>query len=719
MNNTLRTASAALALVMAQQTFAEGLLEEILVTAQKREQSVQDVPIAITALSGEFIESRNILSVSDLEKFTPGLRIAQQDASKTFLRIRGVGSRKFDVGASGSVGVFQDEVYLPRFSGADFGLIDLDRVEVLKGPQGTLFGRNTAAGAISAWSRKPTEEFEAYLEAGVGNEDSYLTRGAVSGAVTDELLMRASFGYQQDGGFQENTLTGNTDDRSNAIGRLQARFDASDTLTVSGSVQFSNRQQDALLQKSLALGTEDGSLQPLLLSPLVQAFDNGDFRDYPISDDGEVDYDTWISTLRVEKEFEAFQFVSNTGYLDGEGNIDQDFDANEVDVGASFFDEDYDTFSQEFRLVGESLLLGVYYMLDDAYANYDFAFYGDSLIGLLAGEDVVDAGVTDIETEAWAVFGEYRFDLTEALSVTLGGRYSDDEIDFRLSSTTSAPGIPPTVADYAYDDKKDWDSFDPKVSVTYNLSDDVMLFASYQEGYKAGGIQFTASNELLARQIFDPEELSAYEVGIKSDWLDNTLRLNASAFYYDYEDLQVQRVDLSLSGGLPVAFTSNAAESTVSGFEMDLNWVPVEGLDIRFAYSYLDSEYDDFIGPSGEDFSGNPLPVSPEHTLIASLDYSFELPRGWMMSVGTDWNWVDDYNFDVTDDDEFTKGGDDTLGAARAALVSPGQAWELSAFVTNLTDEEYYSQRTRRSSEVIASAADGRRYGVRIRYNFL
>ncbi|MCY4426829.1 MAG: TonB-dependent receptor plug domain-containing protein [Halieaceae bacterium] len=147
-------------------------LEEVIVTAQKRAESAQDVLIAITAFSGDAIENRNIFSAKDLQKFTPGLRIAQQDASKTFIRMRGVGSRKFDVGSEGSVGVFVDELYLPRFSNADIGLLDLQRVEVLRGPQGTLFGRNTAAGAISVWTRRPSQEQEAYLEAGAGNEDS-------------------------------------------------------------------------------------------------------------------------------------------------------------------------------------------------------------------------------------------------------------------------------------------------------------------------------------------------------------------------------------------------------------------------------------------------------------------------------------------------------------------------------------------------------------------
>ena len=180
----------------------------------------------------------------------------------------------------------------------------------------------------------------------------------------------------------------------------------------------------------------------------------------------------------------------------------------------------------------------------------------------------------------------------------------------------------------------------------------------------------------------------------------------------------MQRVDTALSGGLPVAFTSNAGESEITGLELDLLWAPLEGLNVRFAYSYLDAEYKDFIGPAGEDFSGNPLPVSPENTVIGSLDYSTQLSGGWGLSAGTDWVWTDDFNFDVTDDDPYTKGGDYTLGSVRLALILPGQNWRVTAYVDNVTDEEEYANKTRRGQEVIAAPLGGRRYGVRVKYNF-
>ncbi|MCY4426830.1 MAG: TonB-dependent receptor [Halieaceae bacterium] len=544
-------------------------------------------------------------------------------------------------------------------------------------------------------------------------------RGAASGGVTDKLSLRLALGKQEQGGFQRNTLTGTTDNRTNTTARFQGLYDQSDTLTILGSIQYTKREQDALLQKNIST-LPDGAIMPLFGSPIIKFAANDDFRDYPITHDGGIDFDTVMATLRIEKEFGGFNLVATSGYLDGDGVITQDFDGNEAAIAIiPGWEEEYDTLSQEIRLVGKNWLVGVYYYSDDAASSYVFDYHAESLQGLLTrGAGKRDNVPIEVETTSWAAFGEYTLDFSEQWALSLGGRYSTDEKDWVLAGETTLPGLPVVLAPYVYDDGDDWDSFDPKVALKYRVNDDVLAYFTYNEGYKAGGVQFTAITEALARQVFDPEELSAYELGVKSDLMDNTLRVNATAFYYDYQDLQVQRVDTEVSGGLPVAFTSNAAESEISGLELDINWLPNEALDFRLAYAYLHTEYVDYIGPGGVDFSGNPLPNSPKHTLIGSIGYTTTLPGNWTLNLGTDWTFTDEHNFDVLDDDPFTKEDSYTLGAARLAVISPDQKWTVTAYVKNLTDEEYYSQMTRRSTEVIASAADGRRYGLRVRYDF-
>ncbi|BFM14841.1 TonB-dependent receptor [Maricurvus nonylphenolicus] len=720
-----------IALSMVSGVKANQTLEEVIVTAQKRSQSAQDVPIAITALSGDALEKKNILAVTDLEKHAPGLRIPQQDASKTYIRVRGVGSRKFDVGSEGSVGVFVDEIYMPRFSGADIGLLDLSGVEVLKGPQGTLFGRNTAAGAINISTLRPSEEHEGYIEAGVGNKGSYSIRGGVSGAIGDNVNVRLSAGQGEQGGFQENPLSGEESDFINSAVRLQADFTVSDSLYILAAMQYTEREQNALLQKSISTAS-DNTIAPLfgtlnVVNPgpppvtTPHRFDvNTKFRDTPVNHDGSFDSDSLFASLRIEKDFGGFSLTSITGIQDYESLSVQDFDGSSAMIGLVEMEEDTETFSQELRLSNDNFIFGVYYYIDDVESQYRFSWESESLQSFLNSalslgySDFSDNTPIDVKTTSWAVFGEYRLELSENLALTVGGRYSEDEKDFELRGETVSPGLPVVIAPYSFSDKENWDSFDPRISLTYQLSNDILAYATYSEGYKAGGVQFTAVTETMAQAVFDPEELTAYEIGIKSDLLEKTLRLNASMFLYDYQDLQVQRVQqVNVVPPVSAALTQNAAESEIKGFEIEANWIPAEGFDFRMAYAFLDAEYESF----GE-FTGNTLPVSPEHTVMFSLNYNTTLNDSWELTLGTDWSWTDDYNFDVTENDPYTQQESYTLGALHMGLTSPDQKWTVSAFVENLTDEEYYSQMTRRSDEVLATPADGRRYGLRLRYSY-
>lgn len=692
-------------------------LEEVVVSATKREAGMQDVPIAITAISGEELERRNILSATDLEKFTPGLRLPQQDASRTFVRIRGVGSRKFDIGSEGSVGIFVDEIYIPRFSSADLGFFDAARVEVLKGPQGTLLGRNTAAGAISVTNRRPGAESEAFVDVGISNEDSYLLRGAVSGPVSDTVAMRASLARVERGGMQQNTVTGTTDDRTSTLGRLQASWEATDSVNVLGTLQYAKREQAAMLQKNTAIG-DDGVISPLFGTPGVVYTVDDDLRDYPMTEDGEFTGESLLGSLRVEKFVGGVSIISITGYQHTEDDIFEDFDAALPAIGTSSTDTESDTWSQEFRVVADNFLGGLFLYHDSADSEGGFFWHEDSLQAFLSGEPLSsDVGLVEVETTSWAVFGEYRFDLADAWALTVGGRYSFDEKDFSYEGQTSLVGLPAVFAPFAVEGTENWDSFDPKIALTWEPREDFLAYLTYSEGYKSGGVQFTAINEALARELFDPEELSSYELGVKSELLDKTLRLNASLFYYEYEDLQVQRVDSALTGGVPVAFTDNAARSNINGLEVEAFWLLPYGFATRLGYAYLDATYDEYMGTAGEDFSGNALPVSPEHTVMFSLDYRAAVGDGWQVAAGTDWTWVDDHNFDVNDDPA-TAQDDYVLGSVTLGFMPTSEQWSLQAFVQNVTDKEYFSQRTRRQSEIIASAADGRRYGVRFNYTF-
>ncbi|MEM7315138.1 MAG: TonB-dependent receptor, partial [Planctomycetota bacterium] len=428
---------------------------------------MQDIPIAITTMSGDALEEKNVLSAKGLENYTPGLRIPQQDASRTFVRIRGVGSRKFDIGSEGSVGIFVDEVYIPRFSAADLGFLDVERVEVLKGPQGTILGRNTAAGAINVTNRRPTAETEGFLEGGAGNEDSYLLRGAISGSVAQNVDMRLAVGGVKDGGMQENILTGNSNDMETVVSRLQTSWEASDTFSALLGLHYSKREQTAMLQKNTAIG-DDGVIVPLFGSPADTFIVNDNLREYPISEDGNFTGKWFMTNLKLEKEFAAVSLISVSSFQNTQDKIGEDFDSSYASVGISNSETASDTYSQEFRLVGEDYLAGVFFYRDSADSEYAFLWDEQSLQHLFTNDpDVFDSGTGDIDTTSWAIFGEYTFWLSQDLSMTVGGRYSYDEKDFELTSSTSNPGLPAVLEPYVYEDSKSWTSFDPKIAFTW------------------------------------------------------------------------------------------------------------------------------------------------------------------------------------------------------------------------------------------------------------
>lgn len=691
-------------------------LEVVSVTAEKQEESSQDVPVTLTVFSGDTADALNVVAVEDLVRFTPGLNVQQSDQARTRVRIRGVGSRKFDVGSDPSVGVFIDEVYMPRFSGQEFALLDVERIEVLKGPQGTLFGRNTPGGAISIISRDPSDEFEGFAEVGLADRGGYSFKGSVAGAMSETLRGSLNYGEQFQGGYIENALTGTENDETSRAARGKLVYEPSNDLKITGSLQFTEVDADGIIGASLATNP-DGTTIPLLGFPPNTPAPASASRSEPSLDiDGELNMKSVLPILRIEKGIGDFTLTSISSYLDHELEVIEDFDRLPLEIGFTSIDESSETFSQEFRISNDNLIAGVFYYNDDAYRSDGFNWLEESLPFALAMGSASDFTNVELETESWAIFGQYRFDFNDQLSLTVGGRYTDDTKDYTLSAVSPTPGVPVVVAPYSLDGELNFDSFDPKVSVEYRPNDTVLLFASYNQGYKSGGVQFTATSIDLARQTFDPEEIDAYEVGIKSDLLDDRLRLNASAFFYEYSDLQQQRVEII--GGAPSAVTRNAAQAEIQGLEMDVTWIATDELLFRLGYNYLDATFDEFIGTAGADLSGNPLPNSPEHTLSASVDYQKRLPNDWTLGLGTDWFWTDDQNYDVFTDDPFTQQEAYDTGQIRVTLDSPDDRFNFTLYAENVTDEEFTNSLVRRSSEVLDTVTDGTRYGARLRVNF-
>lgn len=702
------------------------VIDTVIVTAQKKAESSQDVPIALTVFGEDAIEEQNIVSIEDLTRFTPGLYVGQADQSRTRIVMRGVGSQKFDVGADPSVGVFVDEIYISRFSGQEFNLLDIGRIEVLKGPQGTLFGRNTPGGAISIVSQEPSaDDVTGFLEGGLSDRGGYLVRGAVSGPISDKVSGSASFGQQFTGGYIENPTTGVDDDETTSAARGKLVLDATDTLTISGSLQYTDLDAESNAASSAA--TLDGGLTIPLFgfppgAPVPAATDP---YNHAINEDGFVEIEALLGILRVDKEIGDFTLTSLSSYRDSEAEQLGDFDRTNTPIGLTTFEEESETLSQEFRissqnLFGGSFVAGFFYYLDDAFRDDGFLWQGASLpvnIALMnpmipfTGTEIQDNTIVDVETESIAVFGQIEFPITDQLRLTLGGRYTSETKDYTMSGRTDVPMLPAVVENYEFSDDLDFDTFDPKVVVEYDVNEDVLIYGSYTQGFKSGGVQFNASSRALAELTFDPEEIDAFEIGVKSDLLDGRMRFNASAFLYDYKDLQQQRVEVTATG--PAAVTRNAAEAEIQGFEFDTTYAITDEFLVRLAYNYLDATYEEF-----GIFSGNTMQNAPENTLSATLDYQKTLQNGWTIGAATDWFYQDSFFFDFTNDDPVTEEDAYTTGQVRLIFTAPEDKYSVTLYGENITDEEFRSSVFRRDTEVVEGWADGFRYGARLRFNF-
>lgn len=693
-------------------------LGTVTVTAQKREESSQDVPVALTAFTGEMAEDANIVAVEDLARFTPGLNIVQSDAARTRIRIRGVGSQKFDIGSDPSVGVFIDEVYIPRFSGAEFALLDVERVEVLKGPQGTLFGRNTPGGAISVITKTPSDQFEGFVEAGIGSKDSYAFKGRISGPLGENVFASLNYGEEIEGGYVKNELTGKTNDEKSRAALAKLSFEPDSTLSITASLQYSDVKADAILAGSEATLPNSQAVPLFLFPPGSTVTVNDDPHLATVNIDGGLNIKAIMPILRIEKDFGDLTFTSISAYRDSEFDASEDFDRTIADVGQTDIYEDSTTFSQEFRVSTDNLIAGVFLYNDEASRRDEFIWNSASVPYFLAGGMVAsDSAIVDLETKSWAIFGQYEFAITDRLNLTVGGRYTEDEKTYTLSAESTAPGVPPVVVPYSTSGEASFDSFDPKASLEFSPTDDVMLYASYNKGFKSGGVQFTAFREALADLIFQPEDINAYEVGIKSDLFNKTLRLNSSAYLYDYANLQLQRVEVV--DGSPSAVTRNAAEAEIKGLELDATWLPTDELLVRVGYNYLDATFKDFVLPlTGDDLSGNVMPNSPEHTLSATIDYQKVLSNSWTFGVATDWFWTSEQNHDVFENDPATHQGSYNTGQVRMSLSSPNDGIRVSIFADNVTDETYPRLLLRRQTEVLTNYSDGVRYGARVRFSF-
>lgn len=694
---------------------SENGLEEIVVTATKRAESIQEIPIAVTSLSSATIETGIVDDIAEASRLVPNLKLnhGRDSASQAAIHVRGVGQS--DEHGDPGVGIYVDGVYMARSYGSLLGLLDLERVEVLRGPQGTLYGRNTIGGAINLVTRKPDGDQELKVDLGYGSFDAVFVRASgQTELIEDKAFSRASVVYQNDSGYTKNLANGEKlNNRSSIAFRLANRLLVSDRFEINATFDLIDDESNAPASFISAVDPNNGTYQFLesTLGPIGDYLIGGpagvsvDRRPRRVNLDSSNDQDleAWGGTVSSRISFDAVEFLSITAYREIDNQINSDIDGTPsliLDQRSTFSNSQ---FSQEFQFSGVGLdgrgkwVAGLYYFDEEQALPIAVEIIPD--LAPLLGANIGFVRNVERTAESWAAFGSVDYDLTDALMLTVGARYTEEKKTlmalrqtFSGDVTFSEPGTSDTFS-----------SFSPKVSLSYSFSDQSLGYASYSKGFKSGGYNSRAASGGQT-QSFEPEELNSFELGFKSRFAEDRVQLNVAAFYSDYSDIQ-QQIFTTDSTGSIVSTVTNAAEATVKGLEVELVASPTANLLVNASIGLIDSEFDEFEDVLLGDLSGRKFQDTPEFSLHVGAEYTFQLPDGYSLRLATDYSYQSKVYYDPLNAEQIAENGYSLLNA-RVALLSSDGKYEVSVFAKNLTDELY------KTSGVNLLGADDFGYGL-------
>jgi iron complex outermembrane receptor protein len=637
------------------QTAMDGLnattLEEVVVTAQHKLESSRDVPITINAFDANALRQANYNSLAEISQQTPGLFYSASTGQTNPLSLRGIGTNRFDSRIDPSVGTFVNEIYQPRFGQALSDLVDVKRIEVLKGPQGTLYGRNTTGGAINIITNQPTKDPEAGVKVEVGTKHLVNVNAFVSGPIAGPALTgRLAVGYYNRDGFMEDIVSGHTKSTTDKLVRGTLDYAPSDNATISLIAEYMTRRKDAFFFKITSTPTIFQS--PTVTAPPLQAGRYNVAENFP----GFYDLRQWNASIKASVDLEPFTLTAISAFQHVQGNYADDVDNTLLRIATVQVEEGTKAFSQELRVASRSggpltfgnaleWIGGVFY-LDDKPKEFDgFLFGQDSVVALLGLRipgvtlPITNLFISDLDKKSIAGFGQFTYHITDNFQLTAGGRWTHDEIHFTSVGAASVTGLPLIAHNYNTGGDFKWSSFDPKYTLSYSLDDRAgdraLLYASFAHGFKSGGVQNLPTTKAAAEIPFNPEHVKTTELGVKSTWLDRRLQLDAAAFYTKVADLQVQTLT-TLPTGATITVTNNAGSSTIRGAELQVAAIPIERLRLSFAYSHLNAKYDVFrSGPNV--YSGNRLNLSPENTINVAAVYTVPLVSRGELSLRADW----------------------------------------------------------------------------------
>ncbi len=680
---------------------ADDRIQDIVVTATRMgETALQSTPIAVSVLSGEDLQDRGVRDVQDLDTYVPSLQVSDL-SGYTQLFLRGIGSNIVFIGSDPSTTIHLDGVYLARPLSYLSDFLDVERIEVLRGPQGTLYGRNSVGGTINVISRRPSSTLEGQVQAGYGTYDRYALQGYVSGPIAGDI--RASLAADVSGhdAYRENVSTGND------LEDMKSRGVRGQILVPLGGIG------EWLVRADWSRQSGAFGAYPKLIRPTGNPVDDailGDFDKVSMDRDNHTVLENYGGSSDLSFDLgSGIELRYLTGYREFRGSIIADADASSTDMLLNQLRPiRQHQFSQELTLTGDSdtlnWVVGGYYFREKNREPLTLTLFPFGASHIQRPE---------LKARSYAFFGQAEYNFTDQLSLVAGLRYTKERkryflSDYFTASTDTDPdvaedgfvlaGVPGLPDPFIVDTSRTDDALTPKFGINYTPNDDVLLYVSATRGFKSGGYDYGASNAADASAGYGPEKLWSYEAGLKSDLLDRRLRLNLTGFYYDYTDLQVQSyVQIGASFG---ARTENAATARVKGIEAEIVGRPVNGLELTANIAYLDAKYRDypdaFVTTFGNfDASGKRLNNAPEWSATLGGSYTFDLADSGEIAIGADTHVQSAVYFTAANDGiggvsnyPEQQGSYGTVNA-RLGWTSADGIWRAQLIGTNLFDRDY------------------------------
>ncbi len=694
-------------------------IETVVVTARKHAEPIQQTPIAITAFTSADLAMRNVTNLSNVAAYTPNLVFDQGtgntgSSNTAQIFIRGIGQTDFLFTTEPGVGIYIDGVYLPRAIGSLMDMVDVQQIEVLKGPQGTLFGQNSVGGAINITTREPAPDFGGQGSVTVGNYARHDFQGTVNVPLGDDLLTSLSLISRNEDGYVKRPFDRTTEGDIDMLGgRAQVLWTPGQSFDLRLIADFTQRWEHAI--PDTAIGVNPASPVLGLWNALVAPFAGGPYTMASISSNPDIDNGTgpnlsdltvWGVSATATWHLDAVTLKAITAYRHQDAAFAIDTDHSALDYLNQSVADIQQQVSEEVQASGTALdgrfnyVFGVMYFHEDGRDAYNL----DLAPGLFQALEALPPGIipglggagnpanvsldldelisTRISSNSYSGYAHGEYKITDRLTASAGLRYTYDVKHL----AESLQQLQSNTHDYSVGPHDSWDALTPQFGLQYQWTPDIMTYVSAARGFKAGGFNGRASTAFAADIPFDPEYVWTYEAGVKTEWLDNRLLLNGAAFYSDYSNLQLTTVTSDPAGSIQ-AIVQNAGKARIDGFELEGTAIPLDGWNVDFGLGYLDAAYTRLSPTVTGVTLGDRLVKTPKWSLTIGSDYTFGMAWG-DLTLRADYSYRSKVE-NVAGNDPLLAQNGYGLFSANATIRPEGAFWSLVLFGTNLADERY------------------------------